>query len=243
MTQALLVTMEGIDASGKATQADLLADHFHRSQEMVSSGARMSVGRIRFPQYEENFFGGLVRRYLDGEFGMRVNDNHPLLTALLYSFDRWQTKDRLGSLLDAHDLVICDRYVCSNLAHQGAKFPAGMARSTLMNEIAHIEYTVLGLPRPNLVIFLDLPPMEAVVRVAKERRAEGKTGDIHEVNSTYLEAVSEAYHQLAYGNPIWHVIPCMKGGSESLSAEQVAISIWGVVSGHLAAVEEPDADS
>lgn len=229
--QATFVTIEGIDGSGKATQADMLVSRFCHEQADKPQEEKERAAVVRFPRYTETYFGKLVREYLQGSFG-GLNDNHPLLVSLLYALDRQESYTLLTSLLSLQGLVVADRYVDSNLAHQGAKL-SGNAVVTLLQQISHIEYRLFHLPRPDVTILLDLPPMVAARRVAAERGAEGAEADIHESNVRYLTSVSRVYHDLASDHPAsrqpWHVIPCVSEEQEPYSAAQIHERIWEVV--------------
>src|SRR5258705_6310223 len=110
----MLVAIEGIDGSGKGTQTQLLRDRAHQD------GLTCAV--FWFPQYQSNAFGRAVGKYLNGAYG-RAEQVPPQLAALLYAGDRYAARNELCAALTSHDLVICDRYVPSNMAHQAAKLP------------------------------------------------------------------------------------------------------------------------
>lgn len=228
----LFVTFEGIDASGKATQAKRLCDKYTSSDYSSENAPVVLTG---FPQYLDNYFGKLVRRYLNGEFGT-ISDNHPLLTSLLYAMDRWESRAALRRQIHAgvdnqvDGLVICDRYVDSNLAHQGARLQ-GQARVDLMREIEHIEYEVLGLPKPDAVFFMDIPSTIASARLAIARSDAGTDtcADIYEEDLTYLAAVYETYQQMASGRLNWYAIDCVSIGGALLDEEEIAGQVWPIV--------------
>jgi dTMP kinase len=108
-----LIALEGIDGSGKRTQLDLLARDL--------DGRGLATLRISFPRYESSF-GKLVARYLNGEFGS-LETFDPHLSALLYAGDRLEAKAELESALAAGKIVLADRYIGSNLAHQSERVP------------------------------------------------------------------------------------------------------------------------
>ena len=117
-----LIALEGIDGSGKLTQLDLLA------RELDSRG--LPTFRISFPRYE-SFFGKLVGRYLNGEFG-ELGAVDPHLSALLYAGDRLEAKPEIETALSAGKIVLADRYIGSNMAHQSARVPAGEREAGLV---------------------------------------------------------------------------------------------------------------
>src|SRR3954452_20357395 len=108
----LLLAIEGIDGAGKGTQAARLAE--------TAAERGHSVASFSFPLYDDNPFSRAVADYLNGEFG-GAGEVHPELAALLYAGDRFHARPQLVEAIRDHDLVVCDRYVGSNMAHQGGK--------------------------------------------------------------------------------------------------------------------------
>src|SRR5207253_2348484 len=108
-----------------------------------------TVATFSFPTYDGNPFADAIAGYLNGDFGA-ADDVHPELAALLYAADRFHAKPQLVDALATHDLVVLDRYVASNAAHQGAKLQ-GDERRRLLNWLDAVEYGEFGLPRPDLV--------------------------------------------------------------------------------------------
>ncbi|MFZ0980481.1 MAG: hypothetical protein WAN23_13860 [Candidatus Acidiferrales bacterium] len=206
-----LIVIEGIDGSGKRTQVDLLA------RALSKHGA--PIVQISFPHYE-GFFGKLVARFLNGEFGSLASVD-PHFSALLYAGDRLESKPALEAALASGKIVLADRYIASNLAHQGARVPAEK-REEFIAWLKHLEYGVYGLPAEDLVIYLRVPAAEAH-RLAGER---GKLGardytklrrDLQESDIAHLEAASSVYDGLAR-QPHWAKIECFDTGSGTLRA-------------------------
>src|ERR1700693_5334188 len=151
-----LIALEGIDGSGKLTQLDLLA------RELDARG--LATFRISFPRYE-SFFGKLVGSYLNGDFGA-LDAVDPHFAALLYAGDRFEAKQELSAALEQGQLILADRYIASNLAHQTARVSADK-RDAFIHWIEHLEYGVYGLPREELVMYLRVPPLQAQALVSK----------------------------------------------------------------------------
>ena len=143
----MLIAIEGIDGSGKGTQSRLLVDH------LATQG--LSVALLSFPRYTETMFGRAVGQFLNGRFGA-LDDVSPWLVSLLYAGDRFESRDILLQALDTHNVVILDRYVASNIAHQGAKV-ATNERDEIIQWIEEVEFRVFGLPRADANVLLDLP--------------------------------------------------------------------------------------
>ncbi len=202
MVRGKLIVIEGIDGSGKKTQSMAL-DGFLRHCGKDSS-------LIHFPCYSETFFGKEVSHYLNGFYG-GLENVHPRLAAMLYAGDRFEKKDFLLDKLEKGTSVICDRYVPSNIAHHAARLPTS-ERSEFREWIEHLEYTVYRLPRPDLVVLLDMPPGIAGSLVLKkeERDYTKKKQDLHEEDQEYLNGVYNLFCDLSVEKG-WVRIPCSDG--------------------------------
>jgi len=196
---AILIDFEGIDGSGKGTQASLL------QQSLQSRG--ISVGMISFPQYGQTTFAKGVADFLNGSYGA-LSEVNPYLVSLLYAGDRFESRNKLLDLMDAHQVLILDRYVPSNMAHQGSKCD-GAERKKLLEWIEAIEFGVYRLPRPNLVLWLDLPVRLAHERIAakKPRDYTDAITDLQEADLEHLVRTRDVYQFLAQSDPYWESIP------------------------------------
>jgi len=143
-----LIAIEGIDGSGKRTQVELLAAALRTQGHSVYSTS--------FPQYG-SWFGKMVGQFLNGELGP-LEGVDPHFTALLYAGDRYEAKPRLGAALNEGQIVLADRYIASNLAHQTARVEPE-ERAAFVEWIEHLEYGIYGLPPEDLVLYLRLPPV------------------------------------------------------------------------------------
>jgi dTMP kinase len=212
-----LLALEGIDGSGKGTQAARLAER--------ARAAGRSVAELSFPTYDGNPFAEAIAGYLNGDFGS-ADEVHPELAALLYAADRFHARPRLVQALETHDLVICDRYVASNAAHQGAKLE-GEERRRLLHWLDGVEYGEFGLPRPDLVVLLDTPVALARSLVAR-KGARGYTtleADIHEADAAHTAATREVYLELAErGN--WRVVSTANEDGELRDVDEIADEVW-----------------
>jgi dTMP kinase len=197
---ARLVAIEGIDGSGKGTQAARLRDSLTRDG--------FSCGLIAFPRYSETTFGRTIARYLNGEFG-DLQAAGPHFAALLYAGDRYESQPLISSELATRDVLIFDRYVPSNLAHQAAKLPSG-ERAAFIEWLQSIEYGVYRLPRPDLVIYLDMPVRQAqqLIALKPARTYTTKRADLHESDGDYLGRTADVYSQLSQSDRTWKVVPC-----------------------------------
>ncbi len=179
----MIIAFEGIDGSGKGTQANLFVD------DLREKG--LDVMLMSFPRYDLTDFGKVVKEYLRGAFG-GINQVHPKLASILFSLDRWQSKGEIESLLATRRIVVFDRYVHSNIAHQCAKCERLEDGFALAAWIDDVEHRVFRLPRPNIVIQLELPVKIAAERMAA-RNVGGRVADIHEADLDYLRRVNDWY--------------------------------------------------
>jgi len=207
-TRGKLIAVEGIDGSGKQTQVRLL------SQALESRGHRvLSTG---FPQYN-SWFGKMVGQFLNGDFGPH---HDPHFTALLYAGDRFECKGPIVAALEQGQIVITDRYVASNLAHQTAR-SSPEKREEFRAWIEHLEYGIYGLPKEDLVLYLRVPPIQAQSLVAKKsaRTYTDSAHDILESDLRHLQAAADIYDQLAR-RPNWKTVECYDARSDSLRAPE-----------------------
>ncbi len=200
------IVLEGIDGSGKRTQIEALAREFSRRG--------IAFSRISFPNYS-GFFGKLVAQFLNGDFGpLAAVDPH--FSALLYAGDRLESKPAIESALAAGKIVLADRYVASNLAHQGARV-AREKRSEFLAWLKQLEYQVHALPAEDLVIYLRVPVAEAH-RLVGQKGARDYTKarrDLQEADLAHLESASQVYDELAQ-QPNWITIECLDAAWSAL---------------------------
>jgi dTMP kinase len=223
---AKLIAIEGIDGSGKGTQAALLRDR------LASRGRNVAL--LSFPRYEHTFFGKRIGEFLNGRFG-GLNEVHPFLVSLLYAGDRWESRHTLRDALATHDIVVLDRYVASNIAHQCAKLPAA-DQHELRLWIEQLEFGLHELPRPDATVLFDLPAATAQQLIARksQRSYTDRKADLQEADVSYLESVRSVYQELAANESNWYVIPVERGGvvrEISQISDDVAERLEGVLSG------------
>ncbi|WBY64915.1 MAG: Thymidylate kinase [Thermocaproicibacter melissae] len=198
-----LIVVEGLDGSGKTTQMGLLEEAFHAKNILCR--------RVKFPAYDQPF-SAPVRMYLGGEFGSDPGDVNAYAAATLFAVDRfasfkkiWQKDYQSGTV------ILTDRYTTSNLTYQLPKLP----RSEWDDYLAWLldfEYGKLGIPKPDLTVFLDMPQELSQKLLDKRYHANGGKRDIHEQNRPYLEACRESAHYAAEKLG-WSVIPCSEQGA------------------------------
>ena len=199
---AVIIAIEGIDGSGKGTQAARL------HARCQAEGIKTSL--IGFPRYDQTLFGKSIGDFLNGRFG-ELDEVNPFLASLLYAGDRFESRSHILNTIETSDVVIFDRYIPSNVAHQGAKL-SGVERSEFIEWIEQIEYAIYKMPRLNLAILLDLPADYAQKLIAEKqaRSYTEKVADLQEADQTYLANVREVYLQLAEENQHWQKIQCLQ---------------------------------
>jgi dTMP kinase len=217
-----LIAIEGIDGSGKRTQLDLLA------AALTATEGQNSVYSTGFPQYD-SWFGKMVGQFLNGDFGP-LDSVDPHFTALLYAGDRFEAKPKLEAALRNGQIVLVDRYIGSNLAHQTARVPPAQ-RDAFRRWIEELEYGIYGLPREDLILYLRVPPNEAQKLVAQKsaRSYTSAKRDIQEANLRHLEQAAAMYDLLAREAP-WVTIECFDAPRGAMRAvEKIAQEVLAAV--------------
>ena len=198
-----LIVIEGTDGSGKSTQFRLLTDRLESEQ--------VKFQKLVFPQYSEPS-SALIRMYLGGEFGKSPSDVNAYAASAFYSVDRYASYRKVwGKWYEEGGLVVSDRYTTSNAVHQASKEPEDK-REDFLNWLYDFEYDKLGLPRPDLVIYLDVPT-DFTEKMLRHRESETHThADIHEQDMQYLATCRRMGRAAAehYG---WTVIRCVRDGA------------------------------
>ncbi len=199
-----LFVIEGVDGSGKATQTELLYQALQQQHQ--------TVRKVSFPDYDSPS-SSLIKMYLNGEFGTDPQSVNAFATSVFFAVDRFASfrKDWQQFYQDG-GIIIADRYVTSNLVHQAGKITDAAEKERYIHWLSELEYDIFGLPRPDCVIFLDMPPAYSLqLRQQRNELKQGLTKDIHEADQHYLEqaynnATAIAQHQQ------WHIINCVAEG-------------------------------
>ena len=217
-----LIVIEGLDGSGKATQAKRLAAALQQSGERVRE--------ISFPNYDSES-SALVKMYLSGAFGTQPRDVNAYAASSFYAVDRYAgMKQDWGSFYDEGGILIADRYTTSNAVHQCCKLPRD-GWNAYLDWLFDFEYRLLGLPEPDLVIYLRLA-LETSQRLMSERyHGDEKKKDIHESNISYLEQAHLAadYCAVQYG---WKTVEC--AGADGLRGiEEIGADVLKLVSSEI----------
>lgn len=198
-----LIVLEGTDGSGKATQCAALYEALTK--------AGISCRKIEFPRYEEES-SALIRMYLNGTFGDKPSDVNAFAASTFYAVDRYASyKQDWGAYYEQGGVVLADRYTTSNAVHQGSKL-SPEERQAYFSWLFDFEYRLMGLPAPDLVLYLDVPVERTEENMHRRERETGTAADIHEKDTEYLRQcrIAAAEAADAFG---WRRIPCTKDGT------------------------------
>lgn len=230
MEKGLLIVIEGTDGSGKNTQAGLLVDAIQgrSGNDVPEAGFRKAIANlygswngaaslISFPRYG-TYSATMVEAYLQGKFGKDPESVDARTASLFYSLDRFAAyRDRTepgswGQNYDDGGIVVADRYTTSNIVHQMEKLVGFKDRTDYIAWLQETEYGQMGIPKPDLVLFLDMPI--EVTRELRKKRAQADPNhknDIHEADEEFLER-SRQSGLFAARYLGWKVIPCAVEG-------------------------------
>ena len=197
-----LIVIEGTDGSGKSTQFRLLSSRLeaenHKFQKLV------------FPQYAEPS-SALIRMYLGGEFGSKPSDVNAYAASAFYAVDRYASYKKVwGQWYEDGGLIVSDRYTTSNAVHQASKLPDG-ERQAFLDWLFDLEFRLLGLPKPDLVLYLDMPRTLTEQMLRRREADTGVRADIHEQDTAYLERCQSSARAIAKECG-WTVVDCAADG-------------------------------
>ncbi len=209
-----LIVIEGLDGSGKSTQLDLL------NQNLINCG--IDCKAVSFPDYA-NPSSTLVKMYLNGEFGKKPDDVNAYAASIFYTADRFASyKSAWGEYYNNGGTVISGRYTTSNAVHQASKLPEEDWQDFL-NWLYDFEYNKIGIPKPDKVIFLDMPVEVSQKLLIKRYEGDSSKKDIHESDTAYLDRCRKAAVFTANYSG-WEIIPC-SFEDEPRSVEKISFDV------------------
>lgn len=210
-----LIVIEGLDGSGKSTQTPILAE------ELRAEGRDVKV--ISFPDYKSES-SALVRMYLGGEFGSRPGDVNAYAASSFYAVDRFASymKDWKDFYEKPDSVILATRYTSSNEIHQLAKLERDDWED-FVRWAEDFEYNKLGIPRPDMVLYLDMRYDIAMSLVSGRSEATGQKKDIHELDTAYMERCHKAAAYAA-GRLGWKTVVCYRE-NEPLSLDEISVKI------------------
>lgn len=218
MDKGKLIVIEGLDGSGKATQTGLLCNR-------LAEERGKTFRRISFPDYGDPS-SALVKLYLGGELG-GLSDISPYGASLFYTVDRYASYLRhWGEDYRKGTLIVADRYATSNVAHQMSKLPKPEWDGYLA-WLEETEYQKVGIPRPDLVVYLDMAPETSRKLLSHRYHGDESKKDLHEADFAYLLQCREAalYGAEKLG---WRVIRCCDGETP-YPPDEIAEQVWQAV--------------
>ena len=204
MKKGKLIVLEGIDGSGKSAQYRRLCQRMEND--------KIAYNHIVFPRYDKES-SALIRLYLGGSFGTHPGDVNAYTASTFYAVDRFASyRDDWGKVYENGGLILSDRYTTSNAVHQGSKL-SDAELPAFFSWLADLEYNKMGLPEPDLVIYLDVDLKTSRQRMRQREEKNHTHADIHEMDSDYLARCLHTADMACehYG---WTRIPFMKDGQE-----------------------------
>ena len=199
MNTAKLIVLEGGDAAGKATQTALLVAYLQKEG--------YKVGTMDFPRYTQNTFGKLIKESLLGLHGDFMQKD-PRIASVLYAADRFEAKAEILALCECNEIVVFDRYVTSNMLHQGAKIEDETERHEFLLWLEHVEYDIFGLPKPDLTLALFVSPTQSRALLQQMVIDGKKNPDIAEQDTVHQERVASCLLWLSTVKDSWSTIQC-----------------------------------
>ena len=213
-----LMVFEGTDGSGKATQAALMCRYLEERG--------IPFRKIDFPRYGQPS-AVMVQEYLAGNLGKNPGDVNAYAASLFYAVDRYASFKKVwGTFYQSGGLVLTDRYTTSNAVHQAVKC-APEEREAFLRWLDDFEHHKMGLPRPDLVLYLDMPTDRAV-SLLRQRESDTHTqADIHELDTGYLSACRSCALQAAQLLG-WKVVRCVDEAGRLRSIQSIHEEIWSL---------------
>ena len=204
LSKGRLIVLEGIDGSGKSSQYRRIC------ARMEKDG--IDYNHIVFPRYDKES-SALIRMYLSGQFGTHPDDVNAYTASTFYAVDRFASfREDWGKTYENGGLIISDRYTTSNAVHQGSKL-SDEELPAFFRWLSDLEYGKMGLPKPDLVIYLDVDLETSLARMKRRQDKNNTKADIHEKDVAYLRRCLHTADMAAqyYG---WTRIPFIKDGAE-----------------------------
>ncbi|MGL4607672.1 MAG: dTMP kinase [Eubacteriaceae bacterium] len=216
-----LIVIEGVDGSGKETQSECLYQHYLKNKTPIK--------KVSYPRYNKES-SGMVKLYLQGAFGENPELISPFVASTFFTADRYASyKEDYEDFLMEGGIVLADRYTTSNMVHQAGKIKDDLERKKFLNWLWDYEFNLFGLPVPDKVFFLNIPPeINEELMKNRDNKITGKAEkDIHEKSAKHLRDSYENALALvdAYG---WIEIQCVKN-NQLRSIESIHQEIWGIL--------------
>ncbi|MEA2065017.1 MAG: dTMP kinase [Patescibacteria group bacterium] len=214
------IVIDGIDGSGKETQTKLTISRLKK--------LGYNVETIDFPQYNTKS-AGLVEKYLSGKYG-GTKEVSPYVASTFYAVDRYDASFKIKEWLKQGKIIISDRYVGSNMAHQGAKIKTQNERKKYLTWLYNLEYEIFKIPRPdlNIILHINATLAQKLSQRRKKQDWHNKTEDIHQNNLGYLKSSEKIYLEIVNTFSDFTLIECEKNG-QTMSREKINNLICGKI--------------
>jgi len=210
------IVFEGIDGSGKSIQTKILMRRLKREGFKAVS--------LEFPQYGKKS-AGMVEEYLSGKYG-KAHEVGPEAASIFYAIDRYDLSFQIRYLLKKGYIIVSDRYVGSNIGHQGAKISSTKKREEFFEWLYDLEYGVFGIPKPNISFFLHVPAKIAKQLCDDIERRKKKKKDIHEKDLNHLKNAEKVYlHAVKLFPREYSMIECVEN-RKMKSPQEIHEMIW-----------------
>lgn len=211
------IVIDGTDGSGKETQTKKLVEKLKKE--------KFNVEIADFPQYGQKS-AALVEEYLNGKYGT-AKEVGPYRASIFYACDRYAASFELKKWMDQGNIIISNRYVSSNMGHQGGKIQDMAERDKFLEWVEDLEYKIFEIPKPDINILLYMPPeigQQLVDKKGHRDYVNGTKRDIHEADLEHLKEAAEAYQYVAKKFN-WLIIDCAPN-NELKTIEQIHDELW-----------------
>ncbi len=226
------IVIDGVDGGGKATQTRLLVEALRKQGNKVET--------IDFPQYHKNFFGALIGECLRGDHGDFLAID-PKIISPLYACDRVESSPQIRKWLDEGTIVVADRFTSANQIHQGGKCKTDKERKEFLTWLDKMEHEILGVPRPDVIVYLSLPVKISLELIASREEKNKKDKklkahrsylkgkrDLAELDVDHLEASRQSALRIIKSKNNWKKIDCYVRG-KLLSVEEIHAKVLGAI--------------
>jgi dTMP kinase len=221
MSKGAFIVIDGSDGSGKSTQYAKLCERIR------AEGIEMEM--IKFPQYKQPS-AYFIEQYLQWQYG-QADDVPPKRTSVFFALDRFAVAQHIRERLEQGVAIVADRYVVANMGLQGAKMDSLEARQEFFTWLDDFEYSIMGIPRPDINIVLSVSVGQTTRNMAKRSAESDHPSDVHEANPDFIRRSVEVYQEICNLFPDqYHRIDCMQDEMTMLPVDAIHKKIWELVS-------------
>lgn len=202
----MFIVIDWLDGSGKGTQTKLIVAELEKVWKKVLL--------LDYPRYG-NTAAYFVEKYLNGDYGANISAKR---ASLFYALDRYDDLYDAENTFSNYDYIISNRYVSASMIHQAGKIKDDTKRIEFLDWLSELEYKILWIPKPDKVLFLDVPPevSQRMVEAKQDREyiKDGSNKDIHEADDNHMsDAYQAALQVVKHFSDTWEAVPCCKDGN------------------------------